>query len=76
MAADLVKRVYEHKHDLAEGFAKKYGVEMVVWFAMTNETSVAITREKQIKTWNRLWKLHLVDQGNPAWRDLCPDIVG
>ena len=76
VTSDLVKRIYEHKHDLADGFTKKYGIKMLVWFEMTNNISVAITREKQIKKWNRLWKLRLVDQSNPEWRDLYYDIVG
>ena len=76
VTSDLVKRIYEHKHDLADGFTKKYGIKMLVWFEMTNNISVAITREKQIKKWNRLWKLRLVDQSNPEWRDLYSDIVG
>ena len=76
VTSDLVKRIYEHKRDLADGFTKKYGIKMLVWFEMTNNISVAITREKQIKKWNRLWKLRLVDQSNPEWRDLYSDIVG
>ena len=76
VTSDLVKRIYEHKHNLADGFTKKYGIKMLVWFEMTNNISVAITREKQVKKWNCLWKLRLVDQSNPEWRDLYSDIVG
>ncbi len=76
VTSSLVKRIYEHKNDLADGFTKKYGVKMLVWFEMTSDISAAITREKQIKKWNRLWKLRLVDQSNPDWRDLYSDIVG
>ena len=76
VTSDLVKRIYEHKHDLADGFTKKYGIKTLVWFEMTNDISVAITREKQIKKWNRLWKLRLVDQSNPEWLDLYSDVVG
>ena len=76
VTSSLVKRIYVHKNDLADGFTKKYGVKMLVWFEMTSDISAAITREKQIKKWNRLWKLRLVDQSNADWRDLYSDIVG
>ena len=75
VTSDLVKRVYEHKHDLADGFTKRYGVKMLVWYELTTDIASAIHREKQIKKWNRLWKLRLVDQSNPEWRDLYSDIV-
>jgi putative endonuclease len=76
VTSDLVKRVYEHKHDIADGFTKKYGVKILVWFEMTSDIASAIQREKQIKKWNRLWKLRLVDQSNPEWRDLYASILG
>jgi putative endonuclease len=76
VTSGLVKRVYEHKHDLADGFTKRHGVKMLVWYELTTDITSAIQREKQIKKWNRLWKLRLVDQSNPEWRDLYSDIVG
>jgi putative endonuclease len=76
VTSDLVKRVYQHKHDLADGFTRRYGVKMLVWYELTTDIGSAIQREKQIKKWNRLWKLRLVDQNNPEWRDLYSDIVG
>jgi len=76
VTSDLLKRVYEHKIGLAQGFTKKYGVKMLVWYELTTDIESAIQREKQIKKWNRLWKLRLVDQTNPEWRDLYVDIVG
>lgn len=76
VTSDLVKRVYEPKHGMADGFTKKHDVKMLVWFELTSEIESAIRREKQIKKWNRLWKLRLVDQSNPEWRDLYADIVG
>ena len=76
VTSDLVKRIYEHKHGLAGGFTKKYGVKMLVWYELTTDIESAIQREKQIKKWNRLWKLRLVDQSNPEWRDLYVDVVG
>ncbi|MDE3015718.1 MAG: GIY-YIG nuclease family protein, partial [Pseudomonadota bacterium] len=56
---DLIRRVCEHKNDLADGFTKKYGVHMLVWYEATENIEAAITREKQIKKWNRKWKLEL-----------------
>ena len=76
VTSDLVKRVYEHKHDLADGFTTRYGVKMLVCYELTTDIASAIHREKQIKKWNRRWKLRLVDQSNPEWRDLYSDIVG
>ena len=76
VTSDLVKRIYEHKHGMADGFTKKYAVKMLVWFEMSSDITAAITREKKIKKWNRLWKLRLVDQSNPEWRDLYADILG
>ena len=76
VTSNLVKRIYEHKHDMADGFTKKYGVKMLVWFDMTSDITAAITREKQIKIWNRLWKLRLIEARNPEWRDLYADILG
>jgi len=68
--------VYEHKQGLADGFTRKYNVKQLVWYELTSDIESAIHREKQIKKWNRIWKLRLVDQSNPDWRDLYADIVG
>jgi putative endonuclease len=72
---DLIKRVYEHKNDLAEGFTKKYGVHKLVYFEQTNDINSAITREKQIKKWRRQWKIELIEEKNPEWADLYLDLV-
>ena len=72
---DLVRRVYEHKHDLVEGFTRKYQVHDLVYFEQTEEVISAITREKQIKKWNRAWKLELIEKANKGWRDLYETIV-
>jgi len=74
VTSDLVKRVYEHKHNPADGFTKKYGVKMLVWFDKTNDAISAITREKQMKAWKRDWKVELIEESNPEWRDLYQDI--
>ncbi len=75
VTSDLVKRVYEHKNGLADGFTKKYDVHRLVYFEMHEDMNAAIAREKQIKKWNRAWKLELIEKGNPAWKDLYDDIV-
>ena len=72
---DLVRRVYEHKHDLVEGFTRKYQVHDLVYFEQTEDVLAAITREKQIKKWNRAWKLDLIEKTNKDWRDLYETIV-
>ena len=75
VTSDLIKRVSEHKNDLIEGFTKRYGVHMLVWFE-THETMLsAIAREKAIKEWKRRWKLELIESSNPGWRDLYPDLL-
>jgi len=75
VTSDLVKRVYEHKDGLADGFTKKYDVHRLVYFEMHEDMNAAIAREKQIKKWDRAWKLELIEKGNPAWKDLYDDIV-
>lgn len=76
VTSDLVKRVWEHKSDAVEGFTRKYGVHTLVYFEMHTEMVAAIQREKQLKKWNRLWKIELIEQQNPTWRDLYPELVG
>ena len=76
VTSDLVKRVWEHKGDFVDGFSKQYGVHMLVYFEMHDRMEDAILREKQMKKWNRVWKLRRIEERNPAWRDLYEDIVG
>ncbi len=73
---DLVRRVFEHNSDVIEGFTKKYGVKTLVWFERTDSIEAAIEREKQIKSWNRAWKIELIEKTNRTWRDLYPEITG
>ena len=75
MTSSLVKRVYEHKCDLVDGFTKKYKVHHLVYFEEHEDIQQAITREKQIKKWKRKWKLALIEKANPNWRDLYDEIV-
>ena len=77
---NLEKRVYEHKNNIIEGFTSKYGVHLLVYYEQTNDVNIAIQREKQLKKWNRRWKLELIEKSNPNWNDLSkdwiPDLVG
>jgi len=75
VTSDLVKRVFEHKNDLANGFTKKYGVHNLVWYEGSSSFEAATTREKQLKKWNRIWKLRIIEQMNPEWRDLYTDLA-
>jgi putative endonuclease len=67
---DVVKRTWQHKGDFVEGFTSKYGVHQLVWYEVHESIEAAITREKQIKKWNRAWKLRLIEEMNPDWQDL------
>ena len=74
VTSDLVKRVYEHKNNLIDGFTKKYNVHSLVWYEICGSAESAITKEKQIKKWKRVWKLKLIEQDNPQWNDLYKNI--
>lgn len=74
VTSDLVKRIWEHKHDMREGFTKRYQVHTPVYYEAHRDIQDAIVREKQIKKWNRAWKLRLIEESNPAWRDLYADL--
>ncbi|MFH1374587.1 MAG: GIY-YIG nuclease family protein [bacterium] len=76
ITTDLIKRVYEHKHDLVDGFTKKYKAHYLVYFEEHEDIRQAITREKQIKKWKRRWKLELIEKDNPNWRNLYDEIIG
>ena len=75
VTSDLVKRVWEHRNNVVEGFTQKYGVHDLVYFEMHADMEQAIQREKRIKKWNRTWKIELIEQENPEWHDLWPQIV-
>jgi len=70
----LIKRTWEHKNNIIEGFTKKYNVHNLVYYEVTNDINSAITREKQMKKWNRQWKIELIEKRNPEWRDLYYDL--
>ncbi|MEQ1533901.1 MAG: GIY-YIG nuclease family protein [Sideroxydans sp.] len=75
VTSDLPKRIWEHKNDCADGFTKRYGVHVLVYFEMHEDLISAINREKQIKKWNRAWKIRLIESTNSEWRDLWNEII-
>ena len=75
VTSHLVQRIWQHKNDLIEGFTEKYGVHGLVHFELLDDMPSAITREKQLKKWNRAWKLALIEKQNPTWQDLWPTIL-
>jgi putative endonuclease len=70
VTSDLQKRNWEHKNDLVDGFTKKYGVHRLVYYELHGDMVSAIAREKQLKKWNRAWKLELIEEQNPGWINL------
>ena len=76
VTSDLVKRGWQHRNDAVSGFSKRYGVHRLVYFEMHDSMEAAIIREKQLKKWNRKWKLELIESGNAEWRDLWPGLLG
>ena len=75
VTSDLVKRVWEHKNNVVDGFTKRYSVHQLVWYELHENMDSAINREKQLKEWKRQWKLRLIEDTNPNWQDLHPVII-
>jgi len=75
VTSDLIKRGHEHKSDLVDGFTKKHRVHNLVYYETVGDIDSAIAREKQLKKWNRAWKVRPVEETNPDWRDLYPDLL-
>jgi len=75
VTSDLPARVWRHKTNVFDGFAKKYGAHRLVYFEIHADIVAAIAREKRIKKWRRKWKLNLIEDANPYWRDLYEDIL-
>ena len=76
MTSDLEKRIWEHKNDVFEGFTKRYKVHLLVYYEDGGDTFNTIQREKQIKKWNRAWKIRLIEKHNPQWKDLYDEENG
>jgi putative endonuclease len=75
VTSDLIKRVWQHRQNLVEGFSRRHEVHMLVYFEHHASIADAILREKQMKKWNRAWKLRLIESRNPDWYDLWADIA-
>ena len=76
ITSNLLKRIYEHKNNLIEGFTKKYNVHTLVYYETYNDIYDAIAREKSIKKWKRQWKIELIEKFNPKWEDLYYRLSG
>ena len=70
VTSNLIQRVWQHKEGLVPGFTLRYGVKTLVWYEMHETMISAITREKALKSWQRAWKLKLIEESNPTWADL------
>jgi putative endonuclease len=75
VTSDLVKRVWQHREGISDGFTKRYGCKLLVWFELADTMDAGISREKQIKGGSRSKKLGLIEEMNPDWRDLFPEIA-
>ncbi len=74
VTSGLIKRTYEHKNKLVDGFTKQYDLHLLVWYEIHETAESAIAREKRIKKWERKWKLELIEKDNPGWNDLYDNI--
>lgn len=75
VTSDLIKRIWQHKNNIVEGFSQKYHVHLLVYYELLESMDAAILREGQLKKWNRAWKLRLIEASNPLWRDLYNEII-
>lgn len=75
VTSDLIKRIWEHKQKLVAGFTQKYALDKLVYYEIHEQIDGAILREKQMKEWNRNWKLRQIMEMNPDWKDLYDNIT-
>ena len=75
VTSDLIRRIWEHKEKLAEGFTAQYGVDKLVYYEQFHDAEYAIRREKRLKKYNRKWKLDLIEKSNPEWKDLYEELL-
>jgi len=75
VTSDLPRRIWQHKQKELAGYSARYGVDKLVYYETCESAESAIQREKQLKTWSRSWKLRLIEEMNPDWRDLYEEIV-
>jgi len=76
VTSDLAKRIWQHRNNCAPGFAESHDIHTLVFYELHASIEEAIAREKRLKKWNRMWKLRLIEERNPEWRDLWEDIIG
>ena len=74
VTSNLIKRIWEHRSGVVPGFTHRYELHMLVYYEQHATMESAIVREKQLKKWNRAWKLRLIEESNPKWRDLWTEI--
>ena len=75
VTSDLIKRIWQHKNHVIDGFTSKYNVTKLVYYEILHDELAAIKREKQLKHWNRKWKIDLITKQNPYWNDLYPELL-
>jgi putative endonuclease len=75
VTSDLVKRIWQHRSEVTQGFTSRYRVHELVWYELHETMESAILREKRLKEWKRVWKLRLIEGENPEWRDLYPALL-
>lgn len=75
VTSNLIKRIWEHKTNVVEGFTKKYGIHTLVWYESHEAMDSVIQREKTLKKWRRKWKIELIESSNPDWKDLYETII-
>jgi len=75
VTSDLIKRIWQHRNEVVEGFTSRYRVHDLVWYELHETMDSAILCEKQLKEWKRAWKLRLIEGENPAWHDLYPTLL-
>ena len=76
VTSNLLARTWQHREHIVEGFTTRYNIAILVWYELHGTMDTAITREKQIKKWNRAWKLRLIQESNPHWKGLWSSIIG
>ncbi len=72
---DLIKRIWQHKNRMGQGFTSKYNLHNLVYFELYQEVTDAIQREKRLKRWKRSWKIKLIEKANPRWQDLYSSLL-
>jgi putative endonuclease len=75
VTSDIIRRAWEHRTDVVDGFTRGYGVHRLVFIEFHDSMEAAIIREKRIKKWRRVWKLELIERANPQWNDLYDDLL-